>query len=1044
MSSRLNVDAAALERELHNTIQGEVRFSDGDRALYSTDSSNYRQIPIGVVIPRDRSDVIAAVAACRKFSAPITCRGGGTSLAGQCCNVAVIIDFTKYMNRIIEINPEQKLARVEPGLILDELQKALKKDGLIFGPDPATHNHCAIGGMLGNNSCGVHSVMAEFYGGGARCSDNVREMEVLLYDGTVMRVGKTHDADLAQIINEGGRRREIYKKLVGLRDKYGELVRQRFPKIPRRVSGYNLDDLLPENGFNVARALIGTEGTCVIILEATLELIVIPPVRSLVVLGYPDIYHAGDHIPEIRKYKPVGLEGIDDVLIDAMKLKHIHPRNLEILPEGKGWMLVEFGGKTREEADEPAKKLMVELKAQRNAPTMRLVDDPEPEAVVWEIRDAGLGASARVPNQPDTWEGWEDSTVLPNDIGNYLRDFRALLNKHNYLCTLYGHFGQGLVHTRIDFGLKTHEGIQTYLRFTDDAAELIKRYGGSLSGEHGDGQSRGELLPKMFGDELVQAFCEFKEIWDPDWKMNPGKIVKPYRRDENLRYGEHYDPPQWRTYFEYPADRGSFSYALERCVGVGKCRRHEHGTMCPSYMVTREEEHSTRGRARLLWEMLNGEVIGKNRWRDAKVKEALDLCLACKGCKADCPVNVDMATYKAEFLAHYYRHRLRPIHAYAFGLIHVWSRLAQISPGIVNFVNRAPITGDLVKALIGVAPRRQMPMFARESFKKWFARNRGNFIGSTRAASGLGNSGDEPHAGTATASDRGDNKRVILWPDTFNNFFHPETAIAAVTVLEDAGFRVVIPDVDLCCGRPLYDYGMLDTAKRWLRQILAALHHEIEAGTSVVGLEPSCTAVFRDELKELFPQDEDARRLSKQTFTLAEFLTEHDYQPRKLTCKAIVHGHCHHKAIMKMDCDCELLKKIGLDLEVLDSGCCGMAGAFGFEKDHYDVSIACGERVLLPKVRASAKDTLILADGFSCREQIRQTTDRRALHLGQVLEMAIDEGPLGPAGNYPEHTYVRSEFARPSLRKVATVAALAAVAIGGLAKILRRVTRRRS
>jgi FAD/FMN-containing dehydrogenase len=633
MTSRLNLDAAALERELRNTIRGEVRFSDGYRALYSTDSSNYRQIPIGVVVPRDRSDVIATVSVCRKFGAPITCRGGGTSLAGQSCNVAVIIDFTKYMNRIIEIDVGQKLARVEPGLILDELQKALKKHGLIFGPDPATHNHCAIGGMLGNNSCGVHSVMAEFYGGGARCSDNVHEMEVLLYDGTVMRVGKTRDLDLAQIINEGGRRAEIYRRLVDLRDKYGELVRRRFPKIPRRVSGYNLDELLAETKFHVARSLVGTEGTCAIILEATLELIVNPSVRSLLVLGYPDIYHASDHVSQVRKYKPVGLEGIDDVLIDAMKLKHIHPRDLAILPKGKGWLLIEFGGKTREEADAPAKKLMAELKSQPDAPTMRFVDDPEHEKVVWEIRDAGLGASARVPNQADTWEGWEDSAVSPDDIGNYLRDFRALLNKHGYLCTLYGHFGQGLVHTRIDFGLKTQKGIQEYLRFTDEAADLIKRYSGSLSGEHGDGQSRGELLPKMFGDELVQGFREFKEIWDPDWKMNPGKIVKPYRRDKNLRYGEYYDPPPRPTYFKYPGDKGSFAYALERCVGVGKCRRHENGTMCPSYMVTREEEHSTRGRARLLWEMLNGEVIGKDRWRDGNVKEALDLCLACKGAR---------------------------------------------------------------------------------------------------------------------------------------------------------------------------------------------------------------------------------------------------------------------------------------------------------------------------------------------------------------------------------------------------------------------------
>ena len=924
--SGVEVDRNALQAELRKTVRGEVRFGDGDRALYSTDSSNYRQVPIGVVVPRDRADVIAAVAACRKFGAPITCRGGGTSLAGQCCNVAVIIDFTKYVNRVLEIDADRKLVRVEPGIVLDELQKRVKKHGLIFGPDPATHNHCAIGGMLGNNSCGVHSVMAEFYGGGARSSDNVRELEVLLYDGTILRVGKTDAASLAQITAGTDRRSEIYRKLLALRDKYADLITQRFPKIPRRVSGYNLDELLPENGFDVARALVGTESTCIIILEATLELIENPRARSLLVLGYPDIYQAGDHIPEIRKYKPVGLEGIDDVLIKAMKLKRIHPRDLKILPAGKGWLLIEFGGDSKDKADAPARELMAALKSRPDAPTMRLVDDPEKEKVVWEVRDSGLGASARVPDEPDTWEGWEDSAVSPDDIGKYLRDFRALLEKHGYLCTLYGHFGQGLVHTRIDFGLKTHEGIQNYLRFTKEAAELVKRYGGSLSGEHGDGQSRGELLPIMFGDELVQAFREFKEIWDPDWKMNPGKIVRPYRRDENLRYGEHYNPPQWQTYFKYPNDKESFSYAMERCVGVGQCRRHEHGTMCPSYMVTREEKHSTRGRARLLWEMLNNNALRKNGWRDESVKEALDLCLACKGCKADCPMNVDMATYKAEFLSHYYKHRLRPIHAYAFGLIHLWARLAQVSPRVVNFVNHAELTGGLVKKLIGVAPQRTIPEFAEENFKTWFKRR---------------NKTPNAQRSTSTA----EQNRVILWPDTFNNFFHPGTAKAAVEVLEDAGFHVVVPKVDLCCGRPLYDYGMLDTAKRWLCQILTALRSEIEAGTPVVGLEPSCTAVFRDELTEMFPQNEQAIRLSQQTFTLAEFLRKFapEYEPPKLTRKALLHGHCHQKAVMKLHCDTELLERVGLDFEILDSGCCGMAGAFGFEPgDHYAVSIAAG------------------------------------------------------------------------------------------------------
>lgn len=984
------VDVAGLESELKKTIRGEVRFGDGDRALYSTDSSNYRQIPIGVVVPLDRDDVIATVAACRKFGAPITCRGGGTSLAGQCCNVAVIIDFSKYMNRILKVIPEQKLVRVEPGIVLDEVQKEVAKYGLVFGPDPATHSHCAIGGMLGNNSGGVHSVMAEFYGGGARTSDNVYDLEVLLYDGTILRLGETPPDVVDEIIQQGGPRGAIYRKLRDLRDQYADLIRERFPKIPRRVSGFNLDELLPENSFHVARALVGTEGTCALILEATLQLIETPQKRALLVLGYPDIYSAADDVELVRKHRPIGLEGIDDVLINDMKIKHIHPRDLEIMPPGNGWLIVEFGGKDVQETDAKARQLMEELQSRPHPPSMKLIDDPVHERVIWEIRDSGLGASARVPNEPDTWEGWEDSTVHPEDIGNYLRDFRALLDKFGYLCTLYGHFGQGLVHTRIDFGLKNHLGIQRYLEFTRKAAKLVKTYNGSLSGEHGDGQSRGELLSIMFGDELVEAFRRFKSIWDPQGKMNPGKVVEPYRRDENLRYGEHYEPAQWPTHFKFPEDNGSFSFALERCVGVGQCRRHEHGTMCPSYMVTLEEKDSTRGRARRLWEMLQGQVTGKNGWRDEPVRDALDLCLACKGCKADCPVNVDMATYKAEFYSHYYAGRLRPVAAYSMGLIYWWARLASLAPNLINFFTQTPPTSYLAKLLGGIAPQRKVPKFAKETFKEWFARR------TPRTPAAASTQGAQGAQGV---------RRVLLWVDTFNNHFHPQTAIAALEVLEAARFHVIVPNQSLCCGRPLYDFGMLTTAKGLLQQILDTLRDEIEAGTFVVGLEPSCVAVFRDELINLFPNDENAKRLSRQTMMLPEFLEKQapHFNLPKLEGNAVLHGHCHDKAVMKMKGEESLLKKLGLEVQMLDSGCCGMAGSFGFEHEHYEVSVKCGERVLLPSVRSAPKDALIIADGFSCREQIHQLTSREALHSAQVMQMALHGQGTRPIWDYPEH-----------------------------------------
>ena len=567
----------------------------------------------------------------------------------------------------------------------------------------------------------------------------------------------------------------------------------------------------------------------------------------------------------------------------------------------------------------------------------------------------------------------------PDKLGNYLRDLRKLLDKYEYGASFYGHFGQGCLHTRIDFELDTKDGIEKFRSFINEAADLVVHYGGSLSGEHGDGQARAEFTPKMFGNELIEAFREFKSIWDPDWKMNPGKMVNAYRVDENFRQGTNYNPLPVKTHFQFPDDEGSFASATVRCVGVGKCRRTEGGTMCPSFMVTREEKDTTRGRARLLFEMLQGDPVTQ-KWQSEQVKESLDLCLACKGCKGDCPVNVDMATYKAEFLSHYYEGKLRPTTGYAMGLIYWWARLASRMPGVVNFFTHTPPFSSVFKMAGGFAPERQIPTFATQTFKQWFGLR------------GTKNDGMP---------------QVMLWPDTFNNYLKPETAIAATEVLEAAGYQVIVPHQPLCCGRPLYDYGFLDQAEHLLRQVLDTLAPQIEAGVPVVGLEPSCAAVFRDELKNLFPHNENAKRLSQQTFLLSEFLEQkvQDYQPPKLQGKAVVHGHCHHKAIMKMNAEEAVLSKLGLDFNVLDSGCCGMAGAFGFEKEHYDVSIKVGERVLLPAVRKADHETMIIADGFSCREQIEQTTHRKALHLAQVLQMSLHQEHMTTSNERPEVRY---------------------------------------
>jgi FAD/FMN-containing dehydrogenase/Fe-S oxidoreductase len=972
------VDSAALDQALRHHLRGDVRFDSSSRALYATDGSNYRQVPIGVVLPRDADDVIAAVSLAREYGAPLLCRGGGTSLAGQCCNIALVLDFTRYMGNIVEIDPERRTARVQPGVVLDCLRNAAEKHHLTFAPDPASHSRCTLGGMIGNNSCGVHSVMA------GKTDDNIDGLDILTYDGLRMKVGKTSASELDQIIREGGRRGEIYGGLKRLRDQYADLVRQRYPNIPRRVSGYNLNFLLPENGFDVARALVGSEGTCVSVLEATCRLVESPPARVLLVIAYPDVYQCADHVPEVMAHKPIGLEGIDDLLVEYTRRRGINSEGLALLPEGGGWLLAEFGADTIAAAEAQASRLMETLNRSPNPPSMVLFTDREQIKRVWEVRESSLGVISYIPGEDLTWEGWEDSAVAPEKLGKYLRDLRQLMNRFQYRGTLYGHFGHGCVHNRANFDLESTAGIAKFRKFMEEAADLVVSYGGSLSGEHGDGQARAELLPKMFGPELLQAFREFKAIWDPAWKMNPGKVVEPYRMDENLRLGAGYSPWDPETHFQFPHDHGSMTHAMLRCVGVGKCRREDGGVMCPSWRVTHEEEHSTRGRAHLLWEMAKGDVI-RDGWRDQDVKHSLDLCLSCKGCKSDCPVGVDLATYKAEFLSHYHEGRLRPRSHYAFANIDFWARIASKVPGLVNLATQLPFLRDIAKLAAGMPHQRSVPAFAPETFRAWFERR--------------------PVAHPEAA-------RVMLWPDTFNNYFLPDTAKAAVEVLEAAGFLVSIPESILCCGRPLYDFGMLDRAKRLLLKILDTLATEIEAGIPIVVLEPSCAAVFRDELTNLFPQDERAHKLSRQTFLLSEFLEKRaaDFELPNLPAKALIHGHCHHKSLMKMTDEEAVLRRMGIDWSAPAPGCCGMAGSFGFDEEKYDVSMAIGELELLPAVRQAPADNLIIADGFSCREQIAQCTDRHALHLAEVIATAL-KGPLASDGAYAETPQVEKRQA---------------------------------
>ncbi|WP_019925451.1 FAD-binding and (Fe-S)-binding domain-containing protein [Nocardia sp. BMG111209] len=935
-------------------VDGEVRFDSGTRAAYSTDGSNYRAVPLGVVVPRTVEAAVAAVGVCRDHDVPVLSRGGGTSLAGQCCNTAVVIDWTKYCHNVIGVDTQARTVVVEPGIALDRLNRHLEPFGLMVGPKPSTHVSCTIGGMIGNNSCGS---TAQAYG---KMVDSVRRLEILTYGGVRGWVGAgdpgpAADPDLIRLVEQ----------LRALRDRYAEDIRAAYPDIPRRVSGYNLDSLLPEQGFDLAKFLVGSESTLVTVLRAEITLVPIPAAKSLAVLGFPDVYQAADAVPQVLEHHPAALEGLDHRLVELEHTKHLADRAIAQLPDGKAWLMVQFDGDDRERADHRAHELMSDLSSHAGA-TAILVDDADREAEIWAAREAGLGATAYPPDGAETHEGWEDAAVPPDRLGDYLRDFERLLDSFGYeSSSLYGHFGHGCVHTRIPFDLRTAAGIANYRKFAQEAARLVAGYGGSLSGEHGDGQSRGELLPIMFGDTVVRAFGEVKQLFDPANRMNPGKVVDPRPLDGDLRQGVDYRPWEPDTHFAYPGDDHRFSRAAARCVGVGKCRSDHGGVMCPSYRATREETHSTRGRARLLFEMLDGSVVSGG-WRSREVHEALDLCLACKGCRSDCPVGVDMATYKAEFLSHHFRHRLRPLSHYTMGWIPLWARLATTIAPVANAVTRTPGLRRLAARAAGADPRRELPQFGRR-----FTRD---FTGP---------------------ADPGTRGPVLLWPDTFSNNFEPAIAAAAVRVLTAAGFRVELPTRTVCCGLTWISTGQLVTAERVLRRTLRQLRPHLRSGTPVLVLEPSCAAVFRSDLPELLAGDEDAHRLAGQTRTLAELLAERapDWRPPRIDAPVLMQPHCHQHAILGTDADRELLAATGADVTVLDAGCCGMAGNFGFERGHYEVSVACAEDALLPALRERAPGTLLSVDGFSCRTQIRQLYPQaQPRHLAEILADALSGG----------------------------------------------------
>ncbi|MFC7902005.1 FAD-binding and (Fe-S)-binding domain-containing protein [Streptomyces griseoincarnatus] len=954
-------DQRELAAALRGAVGGEVDLGVTARALTTMDASNYRRIPLGVVAPRDADDVAAALAVCREHGVPVVPRGGGTSIAGQATGTGIVLDFTRHMNRLLSLDPEAGTAVVQPGLVLDRLQEAAAPHGLRFGPDPSTHGRCTLGGMIGNNSCGSHSVAW------GTTADNVRTLSVITARGERLRPGPGWAG-----------------APTGLRPLVeGELSRLRtgFPDLPRRISGYAVDALLPENRADVARSLCGSEGTLAVLTEAELTLVRAPRARALAVLAYADESGAAQAASGLLPYRPLTVEGMAADLVPSAA----------DLPRGGAWLFVEAGGDTEAEARAAAEAIV----RAADVVDALVVTDPARQRTLWRIREDASGTATRMPDGSEAWPGWEDCAVPPARLGDYLRDFRALLAEHGLRGTPYGHFGDGCIHVRIDFDLLTGPGVARFRRFSEELADLVVAHGGSLSGEHGDGQARAELLPRMYGAETVALFERVKGVWDPDGLLNPGMLVRPAPLDADLRFTALPREPV-DVAFGYPADAGDFSAAVRRCVGVAKCRTTSvsgSAVMCPSFRATGEEEHSTRGRARLLHEMLAGEVV-TDGWRSTEVRDALDLCLSCKGCRSDCPVGVDMATYKAEFLHHHYAGRRRPAAHYTMGRLPVWLSWAARTrtAGVANALASLGPLARLAKRVGGIAREREIPSLATEPFSRWWRRRR------------------------TPAEDGG--PLVVLWPDTFTEHLSPSVGRAAVRVLEAAGMRVVLPPTlrlgsggrvgdgrsrspfslltarrgRVCCGLTYISTGQLDRARTVLRRTLDLLEPVLATDAPLVVLEPSCAAALHTDAPELLHDDPRAARLASRVLTFAEALERHapDWTPPAVNRPVTGQTHCHQHAVLGDGPDRRLRETAGLTGE-LAGGCCGLAGNFGFEKGHYDVSRTCAEEQLLPSVREAPEDAVVQADGFSCRTQLEQVGGVRGRHLAEILAEALEE-----------------------------------------------------
>ncbi len=955
----------SFQSKLLNILDGECDFSSAGIALYTSDASNYRQVPLGVVFPKTIEDIVNVTRLCQSYALPVLMRGAGTSQNGQCVNEAIILDCSRHLDRVRKIDVESRSALVDPGVICDSLKAAAESYGLTFGPDPGTHSRCTLGGMIGNNSCGPHSMLA------GKTVENVLELEILTSDGVRFWVGPTTDDEYQSIISKGGRRAQIYQELKSIRDKYAKLIRQRYPEIKRRVSGFNLDQLLPENGFNVARALVGSEGTCVTVLQARVKLIDNPLYTRLVVLGFKDIFTAGDSVPEIMPFSPIAMEGLDWAIIGGLLDRNLKQKEIALLPDGQAWLMVELAASSADKLEQLCEQFESAMQDSNRVQSVLQVADKADTAAIWSIREQGASATAMSlhPGDPDPIVGWEDTAVDPMQLGNYLREFSALIESYGYSSSLYGHFGDGCIHARITFDTRSTEGIKQWRKFSLEIAELVVRYGGSLSGEHGDGQAKGEFLPVMFGSDLMEAFRRFKQIWDPEQRMNPGKLIDAYKMDENLRYSPDYQLPTIDTTLQFKDDIGGFARATERCIGMGKCRAHSGG-MCPSYQATREERYSTRGRAHLLHEMLRGEVI-HDGWDNSDIADSLEHCLSCKACKSECPTQVDIASYKAEFMAAHYTNKRRPLNHYLFANIGSFLPWLSKASWLANSV-QSGITGKLTKKILGLSDAKGLPKLAHHSFTHWVAKH------ADRQDENFHWFGEQ------------NKPTVVLWADSVNNHYRPQLLKSAINVLLQSDCQVAVAREHFCCGRPLYEYGFLEQAVKQLSSIIDGFYANLPEDCPVIVLEPSCLSVFKDELLKAFPGDSRAIDLSNKAKTVTGFLTEKNISPAKQLKNGIMHLHCHDKSLTISSQEKEWMGKCFEHLQEPESGCCGMAGTYGIKKKTRSIGQYLFERNLKPAIIEAKNDRVIVANGFSCYEQIVDgCKEKKVLHPVEIIEMCL-------------------------------------------------------